>query len=246
MAALTAENRLALGILIVVAVFAGLGGIVGAIVPSLSAAQAAVVVGAFVLILSSLSTAADGFSVPFWLSAIAVLSLGSLITPDWLIAPFAAVVGLVVGGTTDQLAGFAVVPFAVGLLLVMIAVLAVRNAQKYSRTETIAKNTVGDIQGIIEEYVTIGRLVVTSLLSLLVFVLAQGGDVLGVLGDQIAQAPLIAANALTVLLGYLTLGGTLPQLGTLPAVSEITPLGWVIVAGGLFVAALAFREADTT
>ena len=110
--------------------------------------------------------------------------------------------------------------------------------------------TKGVVTKLVEDYVTIGRLVVTFGLAGVALLAREGGEVAAIAGDFVGDAPLVATNFVTGILGYLTGGGPLPSIiagipGVQPIASwlgSLPPIAFLAIAVLLTAGAWAVRE----
>lgn len=108
----------------------------------------------------------------------------------------------------------------------------------------------GEVTKLFEEYVTIGRFVVGSLVATVVTIIAAGGDIFLIIGDAFLQDPLISSNLVTAAVAFFTAGGEVPGplqevpiLGDIASMFSGAPPGAVLVFILLLVGmAYAIRE----
>lgn len=109
----------------------------------------------------------------------------------------------------------------------------------------------GKLTQLVEEYVTIGRMVVGFGLIFVVFLFRQGGELAGVIGNVLAQAPFVSSNLAAGIVGWFALGGRISGLEWIPVVGiplqntlnsiGLSPGGWALFIIVVLAAAAAVR-----
>lgn len=175
--------------------------------------------------LSYVSTKSGEITVGFTLVSVAlVLLLADWIVPAWLVDPFTPFVNALEAlwgvdlAAFDPLSAFIITVTGVGLAIG----LSLRLSGRAKKPSTIANRVLAQYARYVETYITIGRLALLFLASLVIVALQQLAELSGSLGDAAANAPLVVSNLATGLAGFLSLGGSLPVIATLPIIGDLT------------------------
>lgn len=215
-----------------VAVLVGVGIATGAVGLAVNPVVAGMVVAGFAGLAYGVAQG-DEFSVSFGLTVGAALVVLFQLAPDVISSrlPFApAIEGL------DAIT----VVVIVGMVVLFWWVLDIRFiSQTAKNPDTVAKKVNKRFVKLIETYATVGRVAFIAGITAGVAILGQAGVGLGEVGAIVADVPWIAANIATAGLGYLSLGGSLPVIGSLNA--NVTP---ALFGGLAVILILAAAAAD--
>jgi len=187
----------------------------------------------------ALGTNEDELSITFALSLVAV---------GLLIAEF-----LLPGAVTSRLPYYETISesldpltFALlaGLTIIGWWIIDIRLIQRSGvKPDTVAKRVRSRAEKLVQAYVTMGRIGVGLILAGLVIVLSELGVLAGEIWAYIADAPFIAANFLTSLIGYAALGGPV-LVEDVPIVGDLTAGGFAILALTIMAVAAGVKYAD--
>lgn len=213
------------------------------------------VIGQQVTILVVLSMAVLGyiveqtgeFSIPFWLSFAGVLGLVvEFLVPGFIVQQFDPLLDSLRAATGLDLGAFDAVQFFVlsSVAIVVIWVVSARfgleGYRKAKKPTTVANRVRARAEKLTDQYFTIGRIAAAFAVTVFIIGFRQGGELAGDIGGQLAEVPFIVSNVITAILGYLSLGGSLPILSQIPLLSGLSAgefavlvLGIVIVAAGV-------------
>lgn len=178
-----------------------------------------------ILALGWISRNTADLTVGFIILSLAILYLLiDLLAPTFLTEPFGVFIA-----QFESLVGFApsdVPPWALFVITLVFVPLMIgfrmRATGKAKKLPTIIDRTSRRLARMVQAYATIGRLVALFIFAAAVIVLEQGAELAGQIGNVVAEAPFIASNIVVGLSGYLSLGGGLPYIGTLPLLGDMT------------------------
>jgi hypothetical protein len=195
-------------------------------------------------VIAALWRGAIEMSLPFALSVAAVAGAAAWALPSSLIAPLGDLAGSFGLPQTEILGDVSAGLVAVLAGVMMLAVIVGQNVRDYktTRAERLAENTRDDLSDILSTYVTVGRVVAGLGLVLLGSVFAETGNLLVEFGDLVSEAPLVAAQGATAVLGFLGLGGELPVIGSIPGVGTMSATTFAVIAIVLLGAGWYIRE----
>lgn len=106
----------------------------------------------------------------------------------------------------------------------------------------VADAVTDKVETLIEEYVTIGRIVVMLGISVVVILLQQSDVIVAQLADLVGQTPAFVANGITGLLGFAALGGSLPIIGEIELLQGMSPVAWAVIVVVLILAAWGVKN----
>lgn len=211
---------------------------------------------------AAITSRIGGFSIPFALSAVAVVLVVGQFLPTWATEPFT-----IFGVLFEQVTGLPVrqidaVEFAVitAGVIGLMWVLDIRIFSAFRRSsgrpeavnpDKVANRLVARVEGFAEDWFNISRAFVFLAFSLVVLALGVaaglGGDIAA---EWLAEAPVLAAGVFNWLVGFLALGGEVPIVGDWPVIGPILDVlaglgatGWLLLAGGLLAAGVVIRDA---
>ncbi|MFC7077868.1 hypothetical protein [Haloarcula halophila] len=229
---------------------AGVGGLFG-----LSRIQTAVVLAIVVTLMYVVVRSESELSIPFLITLVAALvAVYQFILPAVIKSAFQPVfsaLGLN-PGAVDAIQ-FVVLSIA-GVLVYWAVQIRTQKRNASSVATAMFGSGRGERKGVVtklvDDYLTIGRLLVTFSLAGVALIAREGGEVAAIAGDFVADAPLVATNVVTGLLGYLTGGGPLPSvIAGIPGVQPIAawlgslpPIAFLAIAVVLTAGAWAVRE----
>lgn len=152
--------------------------------------------------------------------------------PNAIVEPFGFI-----NATTKWLVGIdlgAVDPFAFFVIAVVFVALTIavrhRITGKTKSARPIADQVAREFARFIDTYLSIGRIVILLSAGAILSVFEQAAQLSGVVGNWIAEAPFVAGNLVTGLAGYLSLGGTLPYVGSIPLLDSLTASAFAVFA----------------
>ncbi|WP_284007829.1 hypothetical protein [Haloarcula pelagica] len=221
----------------------------------LSPIQIAVAVSVMLVAMYVVVRSESELSLPFLLTFVALLvALYQFVVPAVIRTAFQPVFGLLglQPGAVDAIQ-FVVLSFA-GVLAFWAVQIRTQKRNATSVSTAMFGSGRGETKGVVtklvEDYVTIGRLLVTFSLAGVALIAREGGEVAAIAGDFVADAPLVATNFVTGILGYLTGGGPLPSvIADIPGVQPIAtwlgslpPIAFLAIAVVLTAGAWAVRE----
>lgn len=171
-------------------------------------------------------------SVPFLLSIVIMLLLGSLLLPRAIVRQLPALPSV---GGIGRLGWIILLAAAMLLWMVISALLG----SGRNEPEPVARRVANRVERLSRTWTAILGILATTAVSILVVALSEGAMLTGELAQFVADAPLISSNLFAVGAAYVGLGGSvdLPVVGT---VGLSTPASPAIVAG---VIALGFTLA---
>lgn len=192
----------------------------------------------------------DQVSFGFVLTGSAILLLLTDIAPTWMSRPFGfisqALFGVQFAKSIDPLS-FAVLAFTSVVLFYALTIRLFGRAKKPSK---VANRTRKQLESLVGEYISIGRVIGVFFLGIAFMVLQEGGEVATVATQFLGEAPLVASNLFAGVLGYFGFGGGIPKglrwIPGLTAVAEffsnLGPVSYLFIV--VFVAALGFGAAQ--
>lgn len=172
------------------------------------------------------------FTVGFALTTVAIIVALTTLLPRWVSEPFDPLIDAFEGwlnieiGAIDPL-GFGVIAIVFTFLMI---VARVRLTGKKKKARTTIEVALRDMALYVRTYMTVGRLVILFASTSIVIALQQSAQVLGIVGGVVADVPLVASNAVTAAIGYMSLGGELPFIGSIPPFNDLTAAGFAVVA----------------
>jgi hypothetical protein len=228
------------------AIAVGLGGAFGYLNTIVSPWAAGIGFAAFVGLAWALGENDDEVSITFALSTIAIGVLAAeFVAPAWVVDPIAE--WLLGWGPAGWFAGWSAVEFAV-LSFAMIALWWFIDIRFISRSgvkpETVAKRFGKRLEGMIGQYLSVVRVAIMAGFAVGFFILQQLGMITGDLMGYAGEAPYLAADLATILLGYLALGGDVPFFNGIPFLEAIGTGGWLALTGIVLVLAVGVDYAD--
>lgn len=228
------------------AIAVGLGVAFGTINTFVSPLAAGLAFAAFIGLAYALGENDDEVSITFGLSAIALaVVLAEFVLPEWFVAPIAE--WLLGWGPAGWFAGWSALEFAV-LTVAVIAAWWFVDIRFISRSGvkagTVAKRFRARTEKLLEEWFTVTRVSVMLGFGIGIIILQQLGMLTGDIGSIAAEVPYLAVNIVTILLGYLALGGEVPFFDGIPFLESIGAVGWVILTGAALVIAVGVDYAD--
>lgn len=225
--------------------------------------QTMAVVGVFFTFLFITWTSQSELSFAFVFSAVGVLAIvwGLLPSSVQRLFPIDAIAGVLGLSGVLQASPLDAIQLGVMSFLVVLVywIVTIRAGGGPKGASTVAGAILGTGAGerkgkltrLIEEYVTIARLVAGLVLISGVFVLSQAGELAGVLGNVMADAPFVTSNIVTGIVGWFALGGRVTFLGGIPFIGPplqstinaigISPGGWALLIIVMIGAAAAVR-----
>lgn len=108
--------------------------------------------------------------------------------------------------------------------------LRVRLSGEKKFANTAADKTLAELANYARRYISIGRVTVFFLFSILVLLMSQASELLGEIGNVMAGAPVIVSNLWAVFIGFAALDGELPGIGEVPFFVDIGATGFFILA----------------
>lgn len=148
--------------------------------------------------------------------------------PDWIVSVLASVVnpGLAMFGLKTSFETLLETSVSLFILIVPAAAIAIGAGIRYrgdaKSLDVIADRTFERLSRYAETYFDIGRLFVFFLVTLVTLLLISIANFAGQVGDIASQFPSEIATMITGLAGYLSLGGTLPFVGGIPIIGDLT------------------------
>lgn len=198
-------------------------GYIGVSTPPLAAA----IVVALFLALTYGVMDGDEFSVSFGLTVAAVIVAVYKVLPESLATR------LPLGSLISDLDGLTVAVTVVAIILVWW-VIDIRFLTGWAKKpEKVAKQVRGKAIRLVEDWAIIGRVAIVAVGMAGVVLFGQFGAGLGELGNVVGDAPFVAGQIVTAILGYLAAGGSLPVVGKL----SISATLFAVIAIALIVAA---------
>lgn len=167
--------------------------------------------------------------------------------PGFVVSAFNPILGPVQSITGIELSSIDPLQFfilTVTFVVVMVW-LRIRLSGKKKFVDTTTDLTLKEIGRVWQTYVTVTRIVFLFLLSLVAVVFVNAGQAVGEVGNLMAEAPYFASSGLITIFGWLTHGGSLPIVGGIPFLKDISPVGWLFIAGLVIFAAAASREGSS-
>lgn len=227
------------------------GGLFGLSDRQLAAAVAVLLVGIYVV-----ATSQQELSLPFWLTFIPILLfVAQYLVPNVVAEAFMPVFRLV-GIEPRPLDSVQALILAFAAVIAYWAV-QYRAGSGPRNADTIASYIFGGTGGrtgalprLIGRYLTITRLVFGFTFILVTLALGEGGGLAAQAVSLLSEAPVVASNLLAIVMGFLGLGGSVPEWllwipGVEPAaaaLSNLRPMTFLIVT--LIVLALAWGAAE--
>lgn len=145
-----------------------------------------------------------------------------------------------VGVDITNVGALQVLFLATAAILVYWAVM-IRAGSGARTAESVADRLEGRVEALFETYITIGRITASLALAVLYYLFAEGGVLAGEIGGYLSDAPLVASNIVTGILGYLSLGGSIPYLDAIPLLGSLAAGEFAVLAGIIIVAAAAAK-----
>jgi len=179
-------------------------------------------------------------SLSWVVSLIVVLGLVvELLLPQAIVAALPG--GQAIAGLISDV-GALTLALVVGVLIVLGWTLSARFGEGSASTASSTAEKVEDrFERFAQEWLTVTRLVATALIAFAFMFLSQLGSLLGVVGQYIAEAPVVGAQLVTIGLGWLALGADVPVVG--PLVAGMTPKQWMFVGFVLLGLGVAVKNA---
>lgn len=186
----------------------------------------------FFIIAGVMTRRSTDFNVGFTILTLGVIfTLTDYVVPQVLLDPFTPFVELFVGITGIDIRlvnGFE-------WLVLAFVITAVALGARYRLTGQrkfimpIVNAVAADLARFIDIYITSFRIMILLGLTAVVIVLQQAGFLLGDLGGLASQSPYFVSNLFTLLIGYLSLGGDLPVIGSIPLLGNLTPMAFIVL-----------------
>lgn len=182
------------------------------------------------------------FSFPFALITVAV---GVAL---WSFMPSAVTTAL----SPERILGVELPPInGVTFLIMSVAVAAlywavtIRVTGRAKKPEKIADRVVKKFAKVVDTYASILAVIGLGGIYLGYVALSNGGQLIGQVGDILALEPFLSSDVFTIAVGYLSFGGELPVVGEVPFLQSLGPTGWLFLAGGgLLLAVAAYYSAS--
>lgn len=200
------------------------------------------------VVLGVFTRRATDFNVGFTILTIGVVfTLTDFIMPEFLLDPFTPIVVFfadITGLDVRLIDGFE-------WLVLGTFFTAVALGAKYRLTGgrkfimPIVNRVAADFARFIDVYVTSARILVLLMVTAVIIMMQQAGFLLGDLGNLAAQSPFVVSNLFTLLVGYLSLGGELPFIGSIPLLGGLTPIAFIVLGILAIIVAAASSQEGT-
>jgi hypothetical protein len=179
-------------------------------------------------------------SVAYILSLFGLFALGAAVVPSDLFGPFQGLLDVVLGPfpQLDPLV-FALLVAASIFVVWVVDIRFISGSAK--KPSTIIKRLRKRTNRLVDTHVTSVRLAAVSIAMIAATVIAELGQASGEILDLIAQAPVVASNFTAVLGGYVALGGDVPYLATVPILSGLDAVDYVVLMAVVLAIAYAAR-----
>lgn|GEM_PF-1939661 len=176
----------------------------------------------FVTLTYIVVTSESELSFPFIASLVAVLLVVWQFVLDPVIGDAIPVEGWLAGLGIDitHLDALQVL-FLVTVAIVLYWVVMIRAGSGARTAESVAERLENRVEGLFETYITIGRIAASVGVAVLYYLFSEGGVLAGEIGGYLSNAPLVASNIVTGILGYLSLGGSIPYLDSIPLLGSL-------------------------
>ena len=112
------------------------------------------------------------------------------------------------------------------------------------KAETVAKRVGSRTEDLLEEWLSVGRVLVITGIGVSAIILDQIGMIGGEIASYAAEVPYLAADVLAIGIGYLSLGGELPVVGGVDFIAGIDPGAYLIITGAILGVAVGVHYAD--
>jgi hypothetical protein len=210
----------------------------------ISPMAAAVTFGAFAAVAYAADTT-GGIDVSFVLLSTAIIAIaGSIILPD-AVGQATTSILQALGFPAVEIQPVLLLAFAL-LVITTVWVIDIRFISTTAKKpSTVVKRLTRRYERLFDEYAQIGRLIAVGLASLGAIFLGQFAVGFGEVGTMLAEAPAFVGWVLTSLAGYLSLGGSLPIVGSdVPLIGTLTAGGFAVLVGLILLVALGVRYGD--
>lgn len=98
--------------------------------------------------------------------------------------------------------------------------LRVRISGQKRFANTAADKTFSELSNYGRRYISIGRLAVFFVFSVVLIFMTEAGQLLGEVGNAIASAPVVASNIGAIAVGYVAIDGSIPGIGEVPVIAD--------------------------
>lgn len=176
------------------------------------------------------------FSFPFALITVAIGVAGWSFLPEQVATTL----------SPERLLGVDIPPLnGVSFLILSLAVAAIywavtiRISGKAKKPEKVADRVAKKFAKTADIYLGIASVIALAALYVAYVGLANVGQLLGQVGDLLALEPFLSSNLFAVIAGYFSFGGELPIIGSVPFLQNLGADGWLFIAGGVFLVAVA-------
>lgn len=183
-------------------------------------------------------------SVGFVIISIGVIFLLSdFVLPTWVTEPFTPITVLIRATIGIDLAAIDAIGYTVLAVTFVGLAIAVRTrlTGEAKTFRPIIDRVFREFLRYLNVYLNTARLLVLFAIGAIAIVLQQMGMLSGQVGTIVQEVPFIAANVMTAVAGYLSLGGELPIIGSIPLLDSLGPASWVVFVILLLGAAAAVR-----
>lgn len=183
----------------------------------------------------------DNISLTWVVSFVAVVAVVlELATPETVVQtiPGAEAVSTLVSDAMVLTAALAV---GVGIFVWWIVSARLVGDRTASTASGTAERVEQRFENFVSEWITVGRLVVSSFVVIGFALLGEFGTLLGDFAGLLAQVPVVVSQLVTVGLGWVALGGNVPVIGTLFA--TMTPEQWALIGLVLLGLGVAIKNA---
>lgn len=198
--------------------------------------------------LGAITRRSDTISIGFVIISIGILAMVvEYLFPRALIDAFAPITAMIesfIGVSLSTVSSWRIFVLAVFFTVIMLAI-KFRVEDQRVFADTITDYVLAQMSRYVDRYLTIGRLVVLFAFSAVVIAFEQSAQVLGTMGTQLAEAPLVVSNIFTGLAGYMSLGGELPIVGSLPLFGDLDAAAYLVFFILVLGAAAAARWRST-
>lgn len=184
------------------------------------------------------------YTVGFILFSLALIALVvEFIIPSRIVRPFQGIAAAINGMLGFDIFSyinaldFAILTFAFVTGLMMVRIWITPGDRQF--LDTVVDKIFRQYAVWFDRYVSVGRLFLLLFIGFIVIIMEQAALLTGTIGDIMAQAPVVVSNIFAFLAGFLSLGGELPFIGTIPLLNSLTATEYAMIVGAVLFLAVA-------